>query len=201
MNMPQNPNPNFTFYSDENFVNPFMDTYDFTNLMFDFDEGVNTTNNGLIEEETSSPTSMVSSETFTGESGGSGNAITTLSRNESTGSKEVETKEMGHRVAFRTRSKIDVMDDGYKWRKYGKKSVKNNTNKRNYYKCSSESCMVKKRVERDGDDAAYVITTYEGVHNHESPSHVYYNDMVLSYDHGNWNQHSLRQSIQISPPP
>ena len=37
---------------------------------------------------------------------------------------------MGHRVAIRTRSKIDVMDDGYKWRKYGKKSVKNNTNKR-----------------------------------------------------------------------
>ncbi|VVB18048.1 unnamed protein product [Arabis nemorensis] len=175
-----------------------MDNYDFSNLIFDFDEGGN---NGLIEEETSSPTSIVSSETFTGESGGSGNAITTLSRKESTGSKGAETKEMGHRVAFRTRSKIDVMDDGYKWRKYGKKSVKNNTNKRNYYKCSSEGCMVKKRVERDGEDAAYVITTYEGVHNHESPSHVYFNDMVLSYDHGNWNQHSLRQSIQISPPP
>lgn len=65
---------------------------------------------------------------------------------------------------------------------------------RNYYKCSSEGCLVKKRVERDGKDAAYVITTYEGVHNHESPSHVYYSDMVLSYDHDNWNQHSLLQS-------
>ncbi|XP_024007086.1 probable WRKY transcription factor 51 isoform X2 [Eutrema salsugineum] len=199
MNLSENPSPNFTFFSDENFTNPFMDNFDFSNLMFDVDEGCNTL--GLFHDETSSPTSIVSSETFTGESGGSGSATTTLSKKESTrGSKDGETKEMGHRVAFRTRSKIDVMDDGYKWRKYGKKSVKNNTNKRNYYKCSSDGCMVKKRVERDGEDAAYVITTYEGVHNHESPSHVYYNDMVLSYDHDNWNQHSLLQSIQISPP-
>ncbi|KAF2562097.1 hypothetical protein F2Q70_00019011, partial [Brassica cretica] len=155
--------------------------------------------NGLIQEETSSPTTIV-----TGESGGSGSALTTLRKKESTldcknrGSKDGETKEMGHRVAIRTRSKIDVMDDGYKWRKYGKKSVKNNTNKRNYYKCSSEGCMVKKRVERDGENAAYVITTYEGIHNHESPSHVYYSDMV--YDHDNWKQHSLLQSIQTFPP-
>ncbi|CAD5335855.1 unnamed protein product [Arabidopsis thaliana] len=134
-----------------------MDNNDFSNLMFfDIDEGGN---NGLIEEEISSPTSIVSSETFTGESGGSGSA-TTLSKKESTnrGSKESDqTKETGHRVAFRTRSKIDVMDDGFKWRKYGKKSVKNNINKRNYYKCSSEGCSVKKRVERDGDDAAYIV--------------------------------------------
>ncbi|KAF8118410.1 hypothetical protein N665_0005s0173 [Sinapis alba] len=206
MNISQNPSPSFPFFSDESFINPFMDNFDFTDLIFDVDEGGN---NGFIQEETSSPISIVSSETFTGESGGSVSGITTLSKKESStfdcksrGSKEGETtKEMGHRVAFRTRSKIDVMDDGYKWRKYGKKSVKNNTNKRNYYKCSSEGCIVKKRVERDGDDAAYVITTYDGVHNHESPSHVYYNDMVLSYDHDNWNQHSLLQAIQqISPP-
>ncbi|KAJ4878617.1 putative WRKY transcription factor 51 [Raphanus sativus] len=174
-----------------------MDNFDFSNLMFDDDEGGNT---GLVQEETSPPTSIVSSETLTGESRGSGRALTTLSKKESTGSKDGETKESGHRVAFRTRSKIDVMDDGYKWRKYGKKSVKNNINKRNYYKCSSEGCMVKKRVERDGKDAAYVITTYEGVHNHEIPSHVYYSDMVSSHDHDNWNQYSLLQSIHISSP-
>ncbi|KAL1215448.1 putative WRKY transcription factor 51 [Cardamine amara subsp. amara] len=193
MNIPQSPSPNFTFFSDESLINPFMDNFDFSHLMFDVDEGGN---DGLIEEETSSPISIVSSETFAGEISGGSGSVTTLSKKESTnrGSKEGETKEMGHRVAFRTRSKIDVMDDGFKWRKYGKKSVKNNINKRNYYKCSSEGCLVKKRVERDGEDAAYVITTYEGVHNHESPSHVYYSDMVLSYDHDKWNQHSLLQS-------
>jgi len=37
---------------------------------------------------------------------------------------------------------------------------------RNYYRCSREGCQVKKRVERARDDARFVITTYDGVHNH-----------------------------------
>uniref|UniRef100_A0ACD5TEI5 Uncharacterized protein n=1 Tax=Avena sativa TaxID=4498 RepID=A0ACD5TEI5_AVESA len=78
------------------------------------------------------------------------------------------------RIAFRTRSEIEILDDGYKWRKYGKKSVKNSPNPRNYFRCSTEGCDVKKRVERDGDDPAYVVTTYDGTHNHVSPSTVYY---------------------------
>ncbi|KAL3527875.1 hypothetical protein ACH5RR_012531 [Cinchona calisaya] len=82
--------------------------------------------------------------------------------------------DMGLRVAFRTKSKLDIMDDGYKWRKYGKKMVKNSPNPRNYFKCSSGGCKVKKRVERDRDDSAYVITTYDGVHNHESPNCMVY---------------------------
>nr|KYP34727.1 putative WRKY transcription factor 51 [Cajanus cajan] len=81
---------------------------------------------------------------------------------------------VGPRIAFRTKSELEIMDDGYKWRKYGKKSVKSNCNLRNYYKCSSGGCIVKKRVERDRDDSSYVITTYEGVHNHESPFTTYY---------------------------
>ncbi|WVZ69064.1 hypothetical protein U9M48_017914 [Paspalum notatum var. saurae] len=78
------------------------------------------------------------------------------------------------RVAFRVRSDEEVLDDGYKWRKYGKKSVKNSPNPRNYYRCSTESCNVKKRVERDKDDPSYVVTMYEGVHNHVSPGTIYY---------------------------
>jgi len=34
------------------------------------------------------------------------------------------------RIAFRVRSEEEVLDDGYKWRKYGKKSVKNSPNPR-----------------------------------------------------------------------
>ncbi|TVU35316.1 EcWRKY-26, partial [Eragrostis curvula] len=78
------------------------------------------------------------------------------------------------RIAFRMRSEEDVLDDGYKWRKYGKKSVKNSPNPRNYYRCSTEGCNVKKRVERDRDDPNYVVTMYEGVHNHVSPGTIYY---------------------------
>ncbi|XP_031505530.1 probable WRKY transcription factor 51 [Nymphaea colorata] len=77
------------------------------------------------------------------------------------------------RVAFRTMSEVEIMDDGYRWRKYGKKSVKNSPNPRNYYRCSCAGCNVKKRVERDREDNRFVITTYEGVHNHESPCIIY----------------------------
>ncbi|KAK9741717.1 hypothetical protein RND81_03G123400 [Saponaria officinalis] len=80
----------------------------------------------------------------------------------------IDGRERRERVAFRMISETDVVDDGYKWRKYGKKMVKNNPNPRNYYKCSADGCPVKKRVERDRDDKRYVITTYEGNHNHPS---------------------------------
>ena len=36
----------------------------------------------------------------------------------------------GVRVAFRTKSELEVMDDGFKWIKYGKKMVKNSPNPR-----------------------------------------------------------------------
>ncbi|KAL2317959.1 hypothetical protein Fmac_031835 [Flemingia macrophylla] len=72
------------------------------------------------------------------------------------------------RVAFKTQSEIEVLEDGYRWRKYGKKMVKNSPNPRNYYRCSVDGCPVKKRVERDRDDPRYVITTYEGNHTHPS---------------------------------
>ncbi|XP_074343848.1 putative WRKY transcription factor 50 isoform X2 [Apium graveolens] len=84
--------------------------------------------------------------------------------NDSNGSRP-ERKE---KVAFRTMTEIEVLDDGFKWRKYGKKMVKNSPNPRNYYRCSMEGCAVKKRVERDREDPRYVITTYEGQHNHQA---------------------------------
>ena len=73
------------------------------------------------------------------------------------------------RIGFRTRSEVEVLDDGFRWRKYGKKAVKSSPNLRNYYRCSVEGCGVKKRVERDRDDPRYVLTSYDGVHNHPTP--------------------------------
>jgi hypothetical protein len=34
------------------------------------------------------------------------------------------------RIGFRTRSEVEILDDGFKWRKYGKKAVKNSPNPR-----------------------------------------------------------------------
>ncbi|XP_031488924.1 probable WRKY transcription factor 50 [Nymphaea colorata] len=90
------------------------------------------------------------------------------------GSRKRKSDELGVKVAFRMMSDVEILDDGYRWRKYGKKMVKHNQNPRNYYRCSHGGCSVKKRVERDREDPRFVITTYEGTHNHECPYVIYY---------------------------
>lgn len=44
--------------------------------------------------------------------------------------KKKKKKYIPQRVAFHTRSEEDILDDGYKWRKYGQKSVKNSVHPR-----------------------------------------------------------------------
>ncbi|KZV14727.1 putative WRKY transcription factor 48 [Dorcoceras hygrometricum] len=73
------------------------------------------------------------------------------------------------RFAFMTKSEIDHLDDGYRWRKYGQKAVKNSPFPRSYYRCTTTSCGVKKRVERSSEDPSIVVTTYEGTHVHPCP--------------------------------
>ncbi|KAG7031188.1 putative WRKY transcription factor 24, partial [Cucurbita argyrosperma subsp. argyrosperma] len=72
------------------------------------------------------------------------------------------------RVAFQTRSAEDVLDDGYRWRKYGQKAVKHSTHPRSYYRCTHHTCNVKKQIQRHSKDPTIVVTTYEGIHNHPS---------------------------------
>jgi hypothetical protein len=45
-------------------------------------------------------------------------------------SNEGEKKEVRDKVAFKTKSEVEILDDGFKWRKYGKKMVKNSPNPR-----------------------------------------------------------------------
>ncbi|KAK6776981.1 hypothetical protein RDI58_023698 [Solanum bulbocastanum] len=80
------------------------------------------------------------------------------------------------RIVVQTISEVDVLDDGYRWRKYGQKVVKGNPNPRllpfgrSYYKCTSPGCNVRKHVERAPFDQRSVITTYDGKHNHDVPA-------------------------------
>ncbi|KAH7422787.1 hypothetical protein KP509_12G025600 [Ceratopteris richardii] len=74
------------------------------------------------------------------------------------------------RVVVQTTSEIEILDDGYRWRKYGQKVVKGNPYPRSYYKCTNVGCSVRKHVERSATDSRAVITTYEGKHNHDVPA-------------------------------
>ncbi|EPS71097.1 hypothetical protein M569_03664 [Genlisea aurea] len=72
------------------------------------------------------------------------------------------------RYSFVTESQVEQLEDGYRWRKYGQKPVKNSPFPRSYFRCTNSSCEVKKRVERSWQNPSLVITTYEGRHTHYS---------------------------------
>nr|XP_017181314.2 WRKY transcription factor 28-like isoform X4 [Malus domestica] len=84
--------------------------------------------------------------------------------------KKKEKRKREPRFAFLTKSEVDHLEDGYRWRKYGQKAVKNSPYPRSYYRCTTQKCIVKKRVERSFQDSSTVITTYEGQHNHQCPA-------------------------------
>ncbi|KAF4354833.1 hypothetical protein F8388_018037 [Cannabis sativa] len=79
--------------------------------------------------------------------------------NNDIGRKKKDSSPHHQRVAFHTRSDDDVLDDGYRWRKYGQKTVKNN----------SHPSWRRSKIQRLSKDKDVVVTTYEGIHNH--PSH------------------------------
>ncbi|XP_010494803.1 PREDICTED: probable WRKY transcription factor 8 isoform X3 [Camelina sativa] len=84
--------------------------------------------------------------------------------------KKKEEKKKEPRVSFMTKTEVDHLEDGYRWRKYGQKAVKNSPYPRSYYRCTTQKCNVKKRVERSYQDPTVVITTYESQHNHPIPT-------------------------------
>ncbi|GLJ18738.1 hypothetical protein SUGI_0334450 [Cryptomeria japonica] len=94
------------------------------------------------------------------------------------------------RFAFMTKSDVDNLEDGYRWRKYGQKAVKNSPHPRSYYRCTNNKCSVKKRVERSSEDPGIVITTYEGQHSHHSPAMLRGASNVESHPHSHSHSHS-----------
>lgn len=91
------------------------------------------------------------------------------SREEKKKKKKGQKRQREPRFAFMTKSEVDHLEDGYRWRKYGQKAVKNSPFPRGYYRCTSALCGVKKRVERCSKDPTVVVTTYEGQHTHPIP--------------------------------
>ncbi|XP_058102530.1 probable WRKY transcription factor 20 isoform X2 [Magnolia sinica] len=100
------------------------------------------------------------------------------------------------RVVVQTDSEVDILDDGYRWRKYGQKVVKGNPNPRSYYKCTHAGCTVRKHVERASHDLKSVITTYEGKHNHEVPAAR--NSSHINSGGGNVQPASAQTTVALS---
>ncbi|KAK8549972.1 hypothetical protein V6N13_055529 [Hibiscus sabdariffa] len=94
------------------------------------------------------------------------------------------------RFAFMTKSEVDHLEDGYRWRKYGQKAVKNSPFPRSYYRCTNSKCTVKKRVERSSEDPTIVITTYEGQHCHHS----------VGFSRGGFISHEVAFDRRFNPP-
>ncbi|KAI4381374.1 hypothetical protein MLD38_007449 [Melastoma candidum] len=115
------------------------------------------------------------------------------------GAKKVEKRIRQPRVAFLTKSEIDNLEDGYRWRKYGQKAVKNSPFPRSYYRCTNSRCTVKKRVERSSEDPSVVITTYEGQHCHHSAGFPR-GGVLISHDAASSAVLS-RRNLMVSPPP
>ncbi|KAL6646547.1 hypothetical protein ACP70R_018155 [Stipagrostis hirtigluma subsp. patula] len=63
---------------------------------------------------------------------------------------------------------VNMVADGFNWRKYGQKQVKSSDNSRSYYRCTNSSCLAKKKVEHCPDGRVVEII-YRGAHNHEPP--------------------------------
>nr|XP_027095755.1 probable WRKY transcription factor 57 [Coffea arabica]XP_027095756.1 probable WRKY transcription factor 57 [Coffea arabica]XP_027095757.1 probable WRKY transcription factor 57 [Coffea arabica] len=93
------------------------------------------------------------------------------------------------RFAFMTKSEVDHLEDGYRWRKYGQKAVKNSPFPRSYYRCTNSKCTVKKRVERSSEDPTIVITTYEGQHCHHT----------VGFPRGGLISHEVPFGSQLTP--
>jgi hypothetical protein len=69
---------------------------------------------------------------------------------------------------------------------------------RSYYRCTTQKCPVKKRVERSFQDAAVVITTYEGKHTHPIPATLRGSSHLLAAHHHADLHHP---HFRMPPPP
>ncbi|CAA2998233.1 probable WRKY transcription factor 57 [Olea europaea subsp. europaea] len=128
-----------------------------------------TTEQTAEEEKVEASVSWSSSEDKPEKSLASGDSSAKLpAETASKARKKVQKRIRQPRFAFVTKSEVDHLEDGYRWRKYGQKAVKNSPFPRSYYRCTNSKCIVKKRVERSSDDPSVVITTYEGQHCHHS---------------------------------
>ncbi|CAH8364288.1 unnamed protein product [Eruca vesicaria subsp. sativa] len=92
-----------------------------------------------------------------------------LKKGNSQSSDSVSKHGKKHKVVVHAAGDVGISGDGYRWRKYGQKMVKGKPNPRNYYRCTSAGCLVRKHIETAVENRTAVVITYKGVHNHDMP--------------------------------
>ncbi|KAK9273129.1 hypothetical protein L1049_017936 [Liquidambar formosana] len=69
----------------------------------------------------------------------------------------------------RADNRLVLPEDGYGWKKYGQKFIKNIGKYRSYFKCQKSNCRAKKRAEWSTSEPGNVRVVYvNGVHTHSS---------------------------------
>ncbi|CAL4918205.1 unnamed protein product [Urochloa decumbens] len=67
-------------------------------------------------------------------------------------------------------SQLVMPEDGYEWKKYGQKFIKNIQKIRSYFRCRNKLCGAKKKVEWHPSDPNRALRiVYDGAHQHGSP--------------------------------
>ncbi|XP_061981388.1 WRKY transcription factor 44-like [Populus nigra] len=66
----------------------------------------------------------------------------------------------------RGRRRLVLPEDGFEWKKYGQKFIKNIGKFRGYFRCQKRNCMAKKRAEWSNPENLRIV--YEGSHSHAS---------------------------------
>ena len=61
-----------------------------------------------------------------------------------------------------------MAEDGYNWRKYGRKKLRSSENSIGYYICTHPNCTVKKNEEYDADGVV-TVRVYKGGRKHPKP--------------------------------
>ncbi|CAL4943495.1 unnamed protein product [Urochloa decumbens] len=67
-------------------------------------------------------------------------------------------------------NQLVMPEDGYEWKKYGQKFIKNIQKIRSYFRCRNKLCGAKKKVEwHPSDPSGALRIVYDGAHQHGSP--------------------------------
>ena len=109
--------PHFSSPNENNMVS---NTQLFGNL-----HGTSTSSAGLVHQMKDEDVATTATKASPSQ-GGSQETFNGKGSTEKPGKKKGEKKVRRPRYAFQTRSQVDILDDGYRWRKYGQKAVKNN---------------------------------------------------------------------------